>query len=248
MRWKIITAISILISLAAAHTLADVARLKQEGAERTFKVHLIYEDAKGVVGVTGTAWKSHGRYLVTNKHVALACAGHTPCLRRLTDNSGNKYEFNVIGVSSNSDVAVLEATTDIPGSEPDFAAEPPVIGEEVYSIGYPKGKFRVSDSCQFKGTFFFSIRDLDPVYMTDCYAVGGASGSALYNAQGQIIALVYASGVDISTGERLANVQYSIPLYAVKREVASIIEKGSVIQGMRDYEYQGLQQHIRRSL
>jgi len=231
---RLITSFSLVVALFATSATASV----QDAIERTYKVINAYQKGDEVWANSGTAWKLYGRYVVTNKHVALGC-GSSVCIRRLYDHLGGVHEFRVVGVSYKVDVAVLESLTDLPGRSPKFNLDRPLKGDSVYSIGYPGGKFKVSDKCIIKEIGLLSIFNDYHQILTNCYVVGGASGSALYDAHGEIVGLVYAMGYheetivdgNLDNAKLDHNKQYSIPADIFTPEIKFILENPSVIEG-----------------
>lgn len=210
------------------------ADTKKDSIERAFMVRLEYPAGKPGWGISsyGTAWKLYDRYLVTNKHVALACAGSKICNKTLVDIDGHEYPFEVFGVSYNFDVAIIKALTAIPGKDAIISSRPTSLGQSVYSIGFPKEVFTESTNCNIK-------EYLEDGTVTDCFVNPGASGSALYNNSSEVIGLVFAQGLDpnsivngdYSKARRLEHVQYSIPSTILIQEIDLILKGPSVIEG-----------------
>lgn len=209
-----------------------------DASDRSLKVVMIYPKGDKKYLVTGTAWKWFDRYAITNKHVALGCGGSKVCIRKMVDTFGGIHNFRVVGVSPKADVAVLESDSTLPGKDPRINTSDLLKGEPLFSVGFPGGVFKVSSSCSFVDYIMLSIFDTYNHLYANCFVKGGASGSALYNGLGEVVGLVFASGVDTddidqSTGKarRMENVQYSVPASIFLPEAEFILRNPSVIQG-----------------
>jgi S1-C subfamily serine protease len=222
--------LALLLILIAVITIAATANAasRSPAIERNFKVTTKFvvqeRDGKYLYGSTGTAWKVYGRYLVTNKHVALGCAAARVCSQTVTDHTGKVHIVRVVGVSYDYDIAVFESLDDIPGTDPTFDLALPTAGQGVFAVGFPEGIFRVSDKCTVVDGLVVGILDIPTSSSFNCYIRGGSSGSAVYaDGTDHVVGLVFAASRDNTIG-------YFIPSSIVFNEVKFIIENPSVIQ------------------
>ena len=176
---------------------------------------------------SGFVYDSQG-HIVTNYHVT---DGATRADVTFTD--GNTYSANVVGKDPNSDIAVLQITSDfseekvIPLPLANSSAVRP--GEQVIAIGNPFGLSGTITTgiVSAKGRLLpnsdtgFSIPD---TIQTDAAVNPGNSGGPLLNTQGQVIGMNTA--IFSSTGV-YSGIGFAIPSDTIAKEVPVIIKDGS---------------------
>jgi S1-C subfamily serine protease len=176
---------------------------------------------------SGFVYDSQG-HIVTNYHVT---DGATRADVTFTD--GNTYSANVVGKDPNSDIAVLQITSDFSEEnvKPLPLANSSAVrpGEQVIAIGNPFGLSGTITTgiVSAKGRLLpnsdtgFSIPD---TIQTDAAVNPGNSGGPLLNAQGQVIGMNTA--IFSSTGV-YSGIGFAIPSDTIAKEVPVIIKDGS---------------------
>src|ERR687886_3050098 len=176
---------------------------------------------------SGFVYDNQG-HIVTNYHV-------TNGTRKadVTFTDGNTYSANVVGKDPNSDVAVLQITSDFSQEnvKPLPLANSSAVrpGEQVIAIGNPFGLSGTITTgiVSAKGRLLpnpdtgFSIPNM---IQTDAAVNPGNSGGPLLNTQGQVIGLNTA--IFSSTGV-YSGVGFAIPSNTIAKEVLMLIKNGS---------------------
>ena len=176
---------------------------------------------------SGFVYDSQG-HIVTNYHVI---DGATRADVTFTD--GNTYSANVVGKDPNSDIAVLQITSDFsqenvkPLPLANSAAVRP--GEQVIAIGNPFGLSGTITTgiVSAKGRLLpnsdtgFSLPNM---IQTDAAVNPGNSGGPLLNSQGQVIGMNTA--IFSSTGV-YSGIGFAIPSDTIAKEVPVIIKDGT---------------------
>lgn len=148
-----------------------------------------------------------GGYIVTNAHVV---AGYTDVI--IKNHAGQESPAQVIGISDQSDIALLHAN-DYAKSEPfPIKMEQSIVGTEVIAIGSPQGFENSASIGYLTGT----DRDIEydfiyeELYQIDAQIDQGSSGGPLLDAKsGNVIginSLLYTNNNSFG---------FSIPLYTV---------------------------------
>jgi S1-C subfamily serine protease len=176
---------------------------------------------------SGFVYDSQG-HIVTNYHVT---DGATRADVTFTD--GNTYSANVVGKDPNSDISVLQITSDFSQEKvkPLPLANSSAVrsGEQVIAIGNPFGLSGTITTgiVSAKGRLLpntdtgFSIPDM---IQTDAAVNPGNSGGPLLNTQGQVIGMNTA--IFSSTGV-YSGIGFAIPSDTIAKEVPVIIKDGS---------------------
>jgi S1-C subfamily serine protease len=181
-------------------------------------VALIASDLDGTF-VAGTAFgvSPHG-LLVTNRHVVRAESGGGVAARRvrvLYANTENWLPAHVVRVSEDDDLALLQVDTE--GSFPVVAGVSREgllarVGAPIASIGYPhaadtpmegQGLHITARTSTTTGTV---SKRLDDVLQIDSYAGKGSSGSPVFDARGDVVAVVYGGAAESS-----GRIVYAVP-------------------------------------
>ena len=139
----------------------------------------------------------------------------------------NKYDANYDVVSAAhvaakpisrdqvTDVAILQIVDEtwVPKQEAPFAKKNQVVrGEIVYIVGNPAGTFDGSVSKGIVSNPHRKLRvtgsDPTPYFQTDAAAIGGNSGGAVYNGDGELIGV-------LSAGMNQSTITFAIPLKSI---------------------------------
>ena len=166
-------------------------------------------------------------YILTCAHVV---SGASTITVQLQDNT--EYSATIVGGDSTSDVAVLkiEATGLTPATIGDSSAL--AVGETVVAVGNPMGTLSgtvtdgivsaVNRSVQVEGNDMSLIQ-------TNAAISPGNSGGGLFNAAGELIGIVNASGsTTTSSGAVSQNLGFAIPINEGMEVATQLIETGHV--------------------
>lgn len=188
----------------------------------------IDEDAQtlAIGSGSGVVMSAEG-YIITNHHVIEG--GDTFSVEF---DDGRIYEATLIGSDDLTDLAVLKI--EAAGLTPvDFgSADALSVGDPAVAIGNPLGQeggasVTVGIISAFDRRVDFSDdTSLSGMIQTDAAINSGSSGGALFDAEGNLIAITSAIGVSTAGPEGIG---YAIPIELVDRITAEIIETGDVI-------------------
>lgn len=136
---------------------------------------------------TGSGFAINATTLITNRHVVADSAD-----LQVSTYDGRDIEVSAASIASIADLAVVRTTQSLP-SYPRLAAADPVPGDQVTVVGYPEGGTLTVTSGQVVGTTTDPLNEsLGQVLVTNAPVEPGSSGSAVLNADGQIVGVVYA--------------------------------------------------------
>lgn len=146
---------------------------------------------------TGSGFAIDEHTLVTNRHVVEG-AQHL----QLDTFDGHELKVSTSRAVYLADLAVVTTPQVLPDSLP-LAARNPEVGQPVTVVGYPRGGPRTTTQGHVTG---YTADPLDAtlgqVVMSDARIEPGSSGSAMTNAAGEVVAVVYAA--DFTAGIYLA--------------------------------------------
>jgi S1-C subfamily serine protease len=128
------------------------------------------------------------------------------------------YRTEVIAVDKDRDLAVLRVLADLPNTTAaKLACTDPVRGEQVYIVGNPTGDLyssvvsgMVSSIQRTYGTIKFGSAETQPLMQISGGVVGGNSGGAVYDANGELI------GVPVLAHNTAETLAFAVPLYVIK--------------------------------
>ncbi len=174
---------------------------------------------------TGTGFSiSTTGVVVTNRHLVRADDG-TAAQRMLLMFSDTKrwVPAHVVKVSSDADLAFLqidEAGTYPAVTAPSANAKAPAVGAPAAIIGYPLGITTPMEGSGMEITARSTLaagtlsKVLDDVIQMDAYAGEGSSGSPVFDADGNVIGVVYGGA-----REAAGRIVYAIPATVLAREL-----------------------------
>ncbi len=159
----------------------------------------------GCTGVeTGSGFAVDPHVLVTNAHVVVGA-------QQLQVDTWDGHELQVTGtvVEAGADLAVVRTREELPTSLR-LADADPAAGEAVTVVGYPRGEALARAA----GTVVGPVTDplgtsAGPVLAVDAQVAPGSSGSAVVDAAGAVVGVVYAGAV---TGEHA----YAVPVSVLR--------------------------------
>lgn len=161
-------------------------------------------------------------YVVTNHHVI---EGATNISVYLQD--GTKYEAELIGNDSATDLAVLKIEGESFTAATFGSSAKSLVGEQVYAIGNPLGFLTtsVSDGIISGLDRTITVEDQSMTLMQTTAAVNpGNSGGGLFNANGELIGIVNAK----STGTDVEGLGFAIPIDIARPIISDLMDYGFV--------------------
>lgn len=167
--------------------------------------------------IAGTAFGiAKGGLMVTNRHVVRAESGNAARrLRVIFANTNEWLPAHVVRMDDASDLALIQL--DVPGSYPVVAGvsrdgAQARVGSPVLSIGYPHAVDTPMEGSGMHVTARTSIamgtvsKRLGDVLQMDSYAGHGSSGSPVFDAQSNVVGVVYGGAPE--SGGRIV---YAVP-------------------------------------
>ena len=154
--------------------------------------------ASGVATGSGFAVDAHT--LVTNQHVVSGAR-----TLQVDTYDGQELSVRTTGVSTVADLAVVRTREALPAHVP-LAAADPDAGEAVSVVGFPLGGALTTSRGHVLGAVGDPLHAMtSPVLALDARAAPGSSGSAVLDAAGEVVGVVYAGATDASTS-------YAVPV------------------------------------
>ncbi len=186
---------------------------------------------------SGVIMDSRG-YLLTNAHVI-----NNADEIRITLYDGRQSRAQVVGVDSDTDLAVLKTDLDNLHTAPYNDSNQVRVGDVVLAIGNPYdfGQTVTQGIVSATGRNRVGITTFENFIQTDADINPGNSGGALISAQGQLIGINTAI---ISSSGGSQGIGLAIPVDLALDVMTQIIEYGHVIRGWIGVEFQILPQDI----
>lgn len=142
---------------------------------------------------TGSGFALDETTLITNRHVVADSAD-----LQLSTYDGRDVAVTASSTAALADLAVVRTADPLP-SAPGLAAADPQPGDEVTVVGYPQGGALTVTSGQVIGATTDPLNEnLGQVLVTNAEVEPGSSGSAVLDAGGSVVGVVYAKN---STGQ-----------------------------------------------
>lgn len=136
---------------------------------------------------TGSGFAVDATTLITNKHVVADSAD-----LQVSTYDGRDIDVTAAQTADLADLAVVRTAEELP-SHPSLAAADPVRGDAVTVVGYPQGGVLTVTEGQVIGATTDPLNEnLGEVLVTDAPVEPGSSGSAVLNAAGEVVGVVYA--------------------------------------------------------
>lgn len=136
---------------------------------------------------TGSGFAIDARTLITNRHVVAESAE-----LQLSTYDGRDIAATTASTATLADLAVVRTTDDLP-AVPELAPTDPAPGDTVTVVGYPEGgRLTVTSGRVIGGTTDPLNENLGEVLVTDAPVEPGSSGSAVLDADGRVVGVVYA--------------------------------------------------------
>lgn len=136
---------------------------------------------------TGSGFAIDATTLITNKHVVADSAD-----LQVSTYDGRDVSVTASSTAAIADLAVVRTAEELPSS-PELADADPVRGDPVTVVGYPLGGSLTVTEGQVIGTTTDPLNEnLGEVLVTDAPVEPGSSGSAVLDAEGRVVGVVYA--------------------------------------------------------
>lgn len=136
---------------------------------------------------TGSGFAIDETTLITNKHVVSDSAD-----LQISTYDGRDIAVTAASTAALADLAIVRTAEPLP-AYPEFADSDPQRGDAVTVIGYPQGGALTVTSGRVIGETTDPLNtNLEVVLVTDAPVEPGSSGSAVLDAEGRVIGVVYA--------------------------------------------------------
>ncbi|SDQ33742.1 S1C family serine protease [Quadrisphaera sp. DSM 44207] len=157
---------------------------------------------------TGSGFAVDERTLITNQHVVEGAEA-----LQVSTYDGQELTVSTAGISTIADLAVVRTDQELPSHVP-LAAQDPSTGDPVSVVGFPLGGPMTKSSGQVLGMADDPIGAMaEQVVATDVPVEHGSSGSALLDATGEVVGVVYA-------GATAGGQSYAVPVSVLSRLLA----------------------------
>ena len=185
-------------------------------------------------GASGSGFVIHKGtvdYVVTNAHVVRDTNLKGIIAISLT---GKRYQMELVGVDSIRDIAVLKFV-ERPGTEltpASFRTDPVRVGERVYALGTPLGRYPSSVSEGIvSGLNRQSVGNAAGYVQSTAALSGGNSGGPLVDEYGKVVGVNTWGAVDPGSGAEQMQLNFSLNSLAASDTVDQIVQNGRVIRG-----------------
>lgn len=136
---------------------------------------------------TGSGWILSSHEVITNRHVAQG-ATHI----EVTTYDGHDYVVNSSLIAMTPDLALL-TLDDVFTESATLSPIEPANGAPLTIVGYPLGEALAVEKGHFIDTEVDTLGSSgEDVWLIDAHIDHGSSGSPVYNADGKVVAIVYA--------------------------------------------------------
>lgn len=188
-------------------------------------------DKPGKIKIRGTGFHLHNGYIVTARHAVEKNSpmGHiVPKIIHILTTDLHELVAQIVGESAYLDVVVYRLNQkDRPILDVDtgFAADPPAVGSEVFTVGYPMGWGPTMAFGRIGNANTF-LQTVDTrLLQADLSACSGNSGGALYNEAGEVVGIMHAV---IQTDKEESQVFCSQMAFAIPGTLASRIVAAAI--------------------
>ncbi|HJP57718.1 MAG TPA: trypsin-like peptidase domain-containing protein [Gemmatimonadales bacterium] len=184
----------------------DLARIARENRSAVALVVAQFDDGSSFSGTGFVVRSSRGEALiVTNRHLVTTAGARSRRLSVVLDGSSQTWPAEIVSVHGVADLALLRVKT--PSRLPAVRAIAPSTaaideGAPVAMLGYPLGlDLQMGGDWREVGVSATSMqgtvsRVLPTLVQVDGYGAQGSSGSPIFNARGEVVAVLYGSERD----------------------------------------------------
>ena len=155
-------------------------------------------DKPGKIKIRGTGFHLHDGYIVTARHAVeknSPTGQIVPKVIHVLTTDLHEFVAQIVGESAYLDVVVYRMNQkDRPllAVSTSFAAEPPVVGSEVFTVGYPMGWGPTMAFGRIGNVNTFLQTVETRLVQADLSACSGNSGGALFNQAGEVVGILHA--------------------------------------------------------
>lgn len=188
-------------------------------------------DKPGKIKIRGTGFHLHNGYIVTARHAVEKNSpmGHiVPKIIHILTTDLHELVAQIVGESAYLDVVVYrlnQKDRPILDVGAGFAADPPAVGSEVFTVGYPMGWGPTMAFGRIGNANTF-LQTVDTrLLQADLSACSGNSGGALYNEAGEVVGIMHAV---IQTDKEESQVFCSQMAFAIPGTLASRIVAAAI--------------------
>ena len=188
---------------------------------------------------SGFIYSKNG-YVITNFHVIEKANDISVVL-----NNGNRYDANVIGTDSRTDLALLKISTDESLNVVKVGNSNKLrIGEDVIAIGNPLGfgATVTTGIISAKGRYIDGLGTYVDFLQTDAALNRGNSGGPLFNFKGEVV------GVNTAIAANGQGIGFAIPISMAIDVIKDLQENGKVRRGWMGVVVQKITPEISDSL
>jgi len=188
-------------------------------------------DKPGKIKIRGTGFHLHDGYIVTARHAVEknSPTGHiVPKVIHVLTADLHELVAQIVGDSAYLDVVVYrlnQKDRPILDTATGFATEPPIVGGEVFTVGYPMGWGPTMAFGRIGNVNTFLQTVETRLLQADLSACSGNSGGALYNQGGQVVGIMHAV---IQTDKEETHVFCSQMAFAIPATLASRIVSAAI--------------------
>lgn len=210
-------------STAAPSGELTAAQVFEQNVNSTVTIHAGSGIGSGFIYST----KGDTAYIVTNHHVVEGGRSFTVVLY-----DGTELNATLLGSDKETDIAVLKVQKSGLKAVKLGDSDTVKIGHTVHAIGNPLGEFPFSMSSGIISgkdrMITMPAGNAMALFQTDCPINSGNSGGAVFNAKGEVIAIVDAKSSDsiltiLGLTASVDNVGFVIPLNSVKPVIDNFI-------------------------
>lgn len=185
----------------AAAAKLDASRLKEVQSKAAHYRTKSWKREKGIGEYTGTGFIiSRSGYILTNRHVV------DGCLSVGVKYKNRFYPVTIKSISKKSDLAMLSFGRNLPQAFT-IRSDPVRDGEKLVIMGYPLGRAVKNDpllTTGFVGRVPIADSGRDDIVFFAKGVNFGSSGSAVLDASGMVVGVVWGKGGKLKTGETIA--------------------------------------------
>lgn len=188
-------------------------------------------DKPGKIKIRGTGFHLHDGYVVTARHAVEKNSPTGPIVPKVIHVlTTDLHEFvaQIVGESAFLDVVVYRLNQKdrplLPVSTR-FAAEAPVVGSEVFTVGYPMGWGPTMAFGRIGNVNVFLQTVETRLVQADLSACSGNSGGALFNQAGEVVGIMHAV---IQTEKDETHVYCSQMAFAIPSTLAARIVNAAI--------------------
>jgi serine protease Do len=214
--------------------------MRADGIERAKRVTLgILEDTQdprapdkpGKIKIRGTGFHLHDGYIVTARHAVEKNSPSGPVVPKVIHvltTDLHEVVAQIVGESAYLDIVVYRLNQQdrpvLPVGAP-FAVETPLVGSEVFTIGYPMGWGPTMAFGRIGNANTFLQTVETRLLQADLAACSGNSGGPLFNAGGEVVGIMHAV---IQTDKDESHVYCSQMAFAIPGTLAARIVTAAI--------------------